>query len=472
MEKKLLKLIIAGLAVIAVFAAALIVVNNIGRNTESGVTVFVSKNPEDIKTINVKNSYGSYEIHTEDEGYVFDDMPANIIDSEGFYELMFHASGYGALKTISANPSDLSVFGLKEPQAAVDVEFNDGEKFRLLLGDKEKVSGNYYGMANNDKSVYLFSSEDVEYFLLPKIAYISLAVTPELAVTSPLSAIRDITFSGSAFEKPITVQAVTDKNPALALEAKSFGPATHLVKLKGTYELDQTYGIEMLGSVLGIKALEVAGYNLTDEDLVKLGFDAPYVQVDFSLQNGTDYIADYQLKLVPYGEYYMASMKGSGVAYLIEPPAFVGLDYSKLCMRWFLSPLRTDLESLTVEFDGQSFVYTSGEKADGNIYATVNGKEMDRDLFFSFYRLVTSAAHDGKYLEDTSNEGSPLMTITYKYKIDGKQDDVMKLYKGSVRRVNVDINGVTEFDMLSSYVEAVKTACAHTLVGEAIEEDW
>ena len=478
MEKKMLNLIGAGLGIIILLAAAQIIVNNRADEYDVGAKVFVDKEATDILRLDISNEYGSYSVYydSDEDGYVFDDIPVNIVDFDGFSELMYHASGYGALRLVKEHADDLEAYGLDAPAATVSVEFADGSSFSVAIGSEEPLSGNYYGMVLSDDSedgnVYIFAAEDVTYFLLKKEKYISYQVTPELAVTSPLSAIRDITFSGSALERPIEIKAVTDSDTETQLAAKSFGPATHIVQMNGTYELDQTYGIEILGSVLGITALDVVKYNITDEELTELGFDDPYMQVDFSLKNNTDYIADYQLKLVPYGEYYMAYMLGSGVVFLIEPPAFVTIDYTKLCMRWFLSPLRTDLENVTVEFDGATYVYESGTDEDGNIIASVNGEALDKELFFSFYRLITSAASDGLYLEDSTNEDDPVMTITYNYNIEGKSPDVMKLYTGSLRRVNVEINGVTEFDMKSSFVDAVKTACEHTLTGESIEENW
>ena len=472
MEKKLEKLIIIGLAVCAVLVAALIVVSNISSNTETSVKVFIDRKPGEIESVKVSNGYGSYEVYAEDDGYVFDDMPANIVDEEGFFEFMNHSCAFGALRTVEENAADLSIYGLDNPMSIVNVTFNDGEKFNLRVGAEERVSGNYYCMVNGDPNVYLFAEEDVLYFLVRKQTYISMQVTPALQVSSPLTAIRDITFSGSALEKPITVKAVTDSDPETQRIARSFGAATHIVEIKGVYELDQTYGIEILGSVMDITALEVVGYNVSDNDLTTLGFDDPYMQVDFSLKNGTDYIADYQLKLVPYGEYFLANMKDSGVIFLINAPAFAAIDYTKLCMRWFLSPLRDDLTDVTVEFGSEKYVFTSWTDDDGNIQAAVNGAHVDTDLFFSFYRLVTSAASDGLYLEDVTDESPRLMTITYNYKDPEKPADVMNLYSGSVRRVNVEVNGIIEFDMRASFVDTMITACRNIVNGQPFEENW
>ncbi len=471
MKKKLLKYIIWTAAVVLALVIALVVVDSISNDTKTTVKVFINKEATDIETVTVTNSYGSYLVYSQDDGYMIDDMPSNIIDEEGFYELMYHSCAFGSLREIEKDAKDLALYGLENPAAHVEVEFTNGQTFSLTLGDKEKVSGNYYGMVNDDKSVYLFAEEDVLYFLVPKTTYISMQVTPPLAVSSPLTALKDVTFSGTALEKPIHIEAVEKSNPQAVLDAVSFGPATHIVRLNGTYELDQTYGVEVLGSILNLKATDVVGYNLTSEDYSKLGFDNPFMQVDFSLKNGTDYIADYQLKIVAYGEKYLAAMKDAGVVFLIDPPAFASIDYTKLCLRWFLSPLRADVKNLIVEFDGQQYEYTSGKTDDG-IWAKVNGKTMDSEAFLGLYRLVTSASADGKYLENTSNAGAPLMTITYKYNDESKPDDVMKLYSGSTRRVNVEINGVTEFDMRETFVDAMKNACRNSLTGGPIEENW
>ena len=477
MEKKMLKLIGAGLGVILLLAAALVILKSHTAQVETGVKVFVDREATDIAQLHVENSFGEYTVYydPDEDGYVFDDLPVNIVDTEGFFELMHHASGFGSLRMVKEHTKDLSTYGLEDPEATVAVTFSDGEEFELAIGSREKVSGNYYGEVQTEAekgNVYVFAEEDMAYFLLRKEAYISYQVTPELAVSSPLSAIRDITFSGSALQQPVSVTAVTGADEETQMAAKSFGPATHIVRMKGVYELDQTYGIEVLGSVLGIRAQDVADYNVTEEDLSEMGFDDPYLQVDFSLKNGTDYIADYQLKLVPYGENYLAYMLDSGVVFVIRPPSFVSLDPVRLCLRWFLSPLRKDLEDVTVEFGKETFVYTSGEDEEGNVEAFVNGEPMDTEQFFAFYRLVTGASSEGVYLTDPVNTQDPVMTITYHYAVEGKEPDVMKLYPGSLRRVNVQVNGVTEFDMRSAFVDAMKEACHNSLTGEKIEENW
>lgn len=473
MSGKLVKWVLVSFGVVLLLGVAYLLLTLNPAAKAGSVVVFLEKQPSDIASMEITNPSGTYQVTAEEGGYVVGDIPAWLINVEGFYELLYHGSAFGALKRIAATPGDLAEYGLDKPQATICIAFNDKSAFGMIIGNQEVISSNYYGQVEGDKAVYLFSGEDMAYFLCRKEAYITLQVTPKPAVSSPLSAITDITFSGAMLDKPITVEAVRASNPKATLDAKSFGPATHIVRMKGTYELDQTYGIEMLGSVLNLQALDVIGYNLTANDLSKMGFDIPAMVVEFGYKSSETDIINYRLLLVKLNDTkYLVTVDGTQIVYVIEKPAFIDIDYTKLMLRWFLSPLRLDLKNLTVAFDGTAYTFESGKKADGTQYASVNGKEMDVELFYVFYRLLTSAASDGQYLSDVAAGDSPLMTITYNYLDASKPADVMTLYAGNTRRVNVDINGVIEFDMRASFVDAVKLACEHTVSGEPIEENW
>lgn len=92
---------------------------------------------------------------------------------------------------------------------------------------------------------------------------------------------RDANVSGAMLEKPLTIQAVTKDNPDVALAARELRPRhAHRPHEGGVYELDQTYGIPILGSLFDIQALDVVGYNLSDADFAKLGFANPAMIVD------------------------------------------------------------------------------------------------------------------------------------------------------------------------------------------------
>lgn len=63
------------------------------------------------------------------------------------------------------------------------------------------------------------------------------------------------------------------------------------------------------------------------------------------------------------------------------------------------------------------------------------------------------------------------MTITYHYG-EGKPDDVMTLYSGAARRVNVYVNGVCEFAMKDSFVARVHEALQALQSGAEFDTNW
>ena len=122
MGRKLVVWNLVALAVVLALGAVYLVLAHNPVSGESSVVVFLENDPTDIQTLDVTNAYGSYEVYAEDDGYVVDDIPASIVNVEGFYELMYHGCAFGALKTIDAAPKDLAQYGLDDPQAAIDVD--------------------------------------------------------------------------------------------------------------------------------------------------------------------------------------------------------------------------------------------------------------------------------------------------------------------------------------------------------------
>jgi hypothetical protein len=132
-----------------------------------------------------------------------------------------------------------------------------------------------------------------------------------------------------------------------------------------------------------------------------------------------------------------------------------------------------DLSAVTVEGSGQAYRFAVDNADVKNPIVTWEGARLDTPLFRSFFRLLTSAAHDGTYLGKLSApEGEPMLTITYEYQNPAKAPDVLALYPGEVRRANVYINGVGEFAMKDQFALRVLEGCASLIAGEPIEENW
>ena len=478
--KTLVRIAVVGVIAVAVLGIAYVFISTTGQNgTSSGAVVFASGEATDVQSVSVINGSGEFRFFFDfdEDGYVLDDIPPYIVDIELFFDFMANSARLSAVMQIPADEVYLQGMGLDIPSAEAEIIFFDGTVLNLSIGKTERISGSYYATVSGFDGVYLIPRIMAEQFLLPKTQIISRFVTPPLAISSPLSAIRDITFTGGSLQFPVSILITTGGSESTRLAAESFGAATHIVRGAGVHQLDQTYGVHILGSLFGIEAVNIAGYNLSDTEVAAFGFDAPYMSIDYDMINGVDVDVRHMRLRIAEAEngLYYATLEGSGVVYDIRREAFLDIEYERLPVRWFLTPLIMDLSAITVETPGKESRFEINNADPLNPVITHDGQTLDTTLFRSFFRLLTSAAHDDVYLGVLPQPGGseqPLVSITYEYINPGKESDTLTLHIGEARRANVFINGVGEFAMKDLFAERVQEGVVNLIAGNPIEENW
>ena len=444
----------------------------------TGGVVFSSGEPTDVKSVSVRNESGEFAFLYDDdeEGYIIDDIPPHIVNIEAFINFLAKCAQLAASRHIPPEEAEPFTWGLGTPSAEVEILFFNGEQLRLRIGDKEPISGYFYASVEGHDGVFLFSRTAVEQFLLPKTQVISMLFTPPLTLSSPLSAIRDITFTGGELETPVTIFSTAEASDEVTQAAMSFGAATHIVHGAATYMLDQTYGITILGSLFGIIANDIVGFNLSEAEVSALGFDQPYMSVDYYMWGGDDAgFIRVRLRIVRTNDgRYLAMHAGRGVVFEINREAFLDIEYEKLLLRWFLTPFIADLSAVTIKSSDLSYRFEIDNSGAGDPVVRYEGQILDIDLFRAFFRLITSAAHDGNYLGALypPRGEEAMLTIIYEYLAPGKSNDVLSLHPGDVRRLLVFINGSGEFAIKDLFAERVLEGSENLIAGRPIEEAW
>jgi hypothetical protein len=293
-------------------------------------------------------------------------------------------------------------------------------------------------------------------------------------MSSPLSAIKDITFTGGNLSEPITIQTTSTDDPILKKLAMSFGTATHVVRGATDFQLDNTYGILLFESLFAIQG-DIAGYNLNQDEIAVFGFGSPYMTVDFTMINGEDLVLQHvnlQLAEANDGRFY-ATLNDIDAVFLIERLPFMDIRYELLPSRWFLTPMIMNLSAVAIETPDDEYFIEIDATDIKNQQFTFDGQYLDFDLFHAFFRLITSASHDGVYLGPLPYPGDDfLLKITYFYNEADKAPDILTLYSGTGRRVNVFVNGSGEFAMRELFVSRVLDGIENLINGYPIEENW
>ena len=440
------------------------------------VTILLEKKPEDesqianvlvnhtidnIVEVSISNQNDSYKVRKEGGGFLIEGLPMDLINPDYLLMLLQEASRIEYLEVVADNPDDLSVYGLAKPVAEVEVKYTDGTSIGLLLGEQESVSQNRYVMQMGQSQVLLKKNNQTIRFTMPLTDYFSLEIVPFSQTSSPLYAVRDITFSGTALKEPIAIEAVTADKEQILRDASSFGATTHIIRSPGLHEVDQKEAIAIFSSVVGLLNEKVLAYNCTDEELKEYGFDNPYLQVEFDFVIAKDAPPEkVKLRVVPYQDGYAIMRDDQRVVHLIREEAFLKVDYGKLVLRWFFSPLITDIARIEVDIDGNKNVFELSGKTNKELSATLDGQALDMQQFREYYTLLISASNDGEGLvsDQPLLDDKPIFTVTYEYKDKQKAPDVLQLYDAGSRKLYAKANGVTEFRMPRKYLEDVKAA--------------
>ncbi|MGI5976642.1 MAG: DUF4340 domain-containing protein [Candidatus Limivicinus sp.] len=473
--KKLQRIIIAELLVIAILAVSFAALMAGSPGAAAKEHSFSDHAATDITELVIENEKGELRVASKDGGYVVEGVPAELIDIDYFIDFLVNCSEISSIKRVESSGLNLDKYGFDKPLARLDVKFSDGDEIRLSLGAQETVSGNYYIKADSENSVYLIDKAVAESYLIAKEELISFYITPELQVSSPLSAVRSVTFTGGRLEHPVTIESVADGDEEVKELARSFGAPTHIVRETGVYELDQSYGIEMLTPLCGMKGLSIIKYGLSPRQEDELGFAEPWMKVEFDYKNSDKGTEHYVLRFLPAakdGSVFYANAAGSGTVFLIEPQPFFDISYPKLLLRWFISPLMMDVDGISIMAEGRSYEFAIDHSDPKNPVASLNGSEVDIELFRKLFQLLGTAASDGNYMgPQPEAESAPVMEICYHYN-DDKPDDVLAIYPGSSRRVNVYSNGVCEFAMKESFVARVTDAVKAVAEGSDFDINW
>lgn len=473
MNRRLLRLTLLFLALTLVLGAVnLLLVSGQKPVTEPESLSLFGKAPTDIDALQIKNEQGEYEIRYDDQngGYVVGSLPTDLIDLNRFVDFMVAFADLKAAGKAAETVDDPAKYGLDKLGATVNVQFSDGENHTLSLGDRETVSGNTYLSVSGNKGLYTLNSQLAETLLSGQETFLSLLVTPELTVSSPLSAIRDAKLEGGPLPVPIHIKAVSGADAETKLQALSFGTATHLITLKGTHALDQEGGIRVLGSLLGIRAIHVLGFDLKEDKLADYGFDSPDFRAEFTLAGSGETLV-LRLKKAE-NDAFFAKVDGRNAVYLINRPAFYDVKPRELVLRYLLNPMLLDIAGLTVTTPETDYDITYQRPTGTEGEARLDGQAVPVQNFQAFYRLLTSAASDGTLYEGKAPEGEPALTLTYRYKNADKKDDVLKFYPLEARRMAVSVNGVTELVIRDSFVHRLIEAAEDLKNGNPIEEVW
>lgn len=443
-----------------------------GNILVAGIEELISYVPADIKSVKVENEYGSFEILSE--------TPTEIAtDAEGKEEVLTDATIYtlvgyedapietgkpdavandaAAIKTTNivditgANPEE---YGLTKPRATATVEFNDGVKRVITVGNNAPDDVGAYIQVDGDKAIYLVAVEDVDSFLYKLTAMFDVTITDTFSSEGDANP-TEVKISGSNFPQELVFVPNTDKTVSAAYYQMT-SPTKWFANVSNASNV--------LGSLRSVRAEEALAYKPDTATLNKYGIDLnnPYAEINAVFSDTTVHLyaskpSDDETAMV---NVYNPNSK---ILYSIGSPkvAWVTTSYEDMV---FEHIIKSDLGSIdTIEITANSKSYTfdvnteTKVDAEGNETTTTTvksgNKTLDTSKFDVFFQNLESATVNS--VKTGSVSGTPTLTVKVTYNGD-KTADTFTFYKGDVNKYNFSVDGTNIMgDVFATYVDRI-----------------
>jgi len=121
--------------------------------------------------------------------YMIEDKAQYAFDRDTIGSALVSMCQISVSSILDENPTDLSVYGLKNPISRVTITPYEGDPVTVLVGDQTPVGSNYYAMVEGKPEVYMIGSYVAKYMINTEKQYREMGF---INFTEPASEIRSV----------------------------------------------------------------------------------------------------------------------------------------------------------------------------------------------------------------------------------------------------------------------------------------
>lgn len=383
---------------------------------------------------------------------------------------------------VEENASDLSRYGLSEPSAIITVSSDNEADSVFLIGDEIPTGGYRYIVRKGSSTVYTALNANINYFLqgAEYFCSLSLVYTPS---QESWPRIERLTVKRDDLDYDMVFVSVDEDDAPVGLVSSQ-------VMIKPVYAgLNITTSASVTHGIWGLTAASAEVIHPTEEDFAQYGLTEPHCTVildssaeDYTLKIGDPVYAKdengEELTTVA-GYYCYINAEGADCIYIIAAescvwPSFLPGDIigGQMAMNYIM-----DLSGITVEYSsGSDRVDINAVKEDKDagieevFEVSINSKPVDGSLFKNWYVYWLECPTNETFFEPLSETDTLYCTVTIERR--DADDQVLKFYQTSGRRLIVEIDGNVGYKIPISYIDTLITNLHNVAEGKNIVETY
>lgn len=349
------------------------------------------------------------------------------------------------------NATDLSKYGLAEPEATFTVSYADIDKTvrTFLIGNESPNSGYYYLCEKDSTTVYTVNGTGLQYFMSEPELFVNTTLLASPSDSNNWPDILDLIVEREDWDYDVKFKTV-DESQSVVSSQIMYEPIVMSLNITSSSEV--THGLWGLQADSAVKAFP------TDKDKEEYGITKPHAVVTLKLDteekevytltigkaiynkdddgNDIDSIAGYYV--------YFEGAEGKDVIYAVSVDSLPWATFSPedVMVTFMTANNINTIDTIEViDRDNTTLFDLIGDGESSPTEVTQNGEKVDVDKFKSLYQYILTCPTTEIYFEDT--ELDPYVTISINLK-DGTSD-VIQIVKQTDRRSVAFLNGKPQF---------------------------
>ncbi|MDE5569055.1 MAG: DUF4340 domain-containing protein, partial [Ruminococcus sp.] len=273
-----------------------------------------------IKTVDVKNSSG--ELHVVQKTPATDDSAATYT-LDGYQDIAMktavigtlanNANGMTSADVIEENCTNPAKFGLDSPEITVDIEYETGTEYKLLIGNEAPTGTVTYVMVDGIDTVFTVKNSTLANYSKTLMELVDTTVLESPEETPVVE-----TFKIEREDMDYDILIEYDHSNA---ENKGGTSSSHIMKEPVEAYLGVERSTDVITGMFGLTASGIYSVHCEESDIAEAGLANPFCTVSMECDDGNDYklLLSESFTDSEYGKCCYAMLEGGNVIFILTP---------------------------------------------------------------------------------------------------------------------------------------------------------
>ncbi|MCM1132248.1 MAG: DUF4340 domain-containing protein [Ruminococcus flavefaciens] len=419
-----------------------------------------------VKTVDVKNASG--ELHVVQKTPATDDT-ATVYTLDGYQDVAMKTSVIGTLANnangmtsadiIEENCTNLAKFGLDSPEITVDIEYETGTKYRLLIGNSAPTGSVTYVMLDGIDTVFTVKDSTLANY---SKTFTELVDTTILKSPDETPIVESFRIEREDIDYDILLEYIDDDS-----DYKGGTSSAHMMKEPVEAYLAAESSSDVITGMFGLSADGIYCVHCEESDIAEAGLASPFCTVSMECSDGNDYklLLSEPFNDSENGRSCYAMLEGGNVIFIIttEKAMWTTIKPVDVASTMYVASYVWNITDLKFSADGKEYSFEispadpanvpeSPKASDFNV--TLNGEDFDSERYRQFYSFLISGNAEDFAFEEELPSGEPMAELEYTDSYDNRTR-TYAFYDYSAMTAVIAVDGQSKFFISKPYVETL-----------------